>query len=72
MTGRPSCVYAREGIEPKRERPVTLVSAGLPRHDPQARTAMAGLLESALPPSGLASLRCRPTPAWPSARLGVR
>jgi hypothetical protein len=38
-----------KGIEPKRERPVTFVSAGLPRHDPQTLTAMAGLLESALP-----------------------
>ncbi len=37
-----------KGIEPKRERPVTFVSAGLPRHDPQTLTAMAGLLESAL------------------------
>jgi hypothetical protein len=37
-----------KGIEPKLERPVPFVSAGLPRHDPQALTAMAGLLESAL------------------------
>jgi hypothetical protein len=36
----------REAIEPKRERPVTFTAAGLPRHDPQTLTAMAGLLEA--------------------------
>ena len=40
--------HAREGIEPKRERPVTFVSAGLPQRDAQTLTAMAGLLEAPL------------------------
>jgi hypothetical protein len=43
-----TCSSAREGIEPTRDRPVTFVSAGLPRRDPQTLTAMAGLLEGAL------------------------